>query len=140
MTDLVLGIDIGTGGVRVCAVDADGVIRGSTSTSLPPPRQQGDAIDQDPELWWQAATVAIRELGETLDLGGVARIAVDGTSGTLLLIDEAGGPQSLGLMYNDARATDEAARIAQIAPPESAAHGRSSALARLLYLSRRNGV
>jgi len=140
MAGLVLGIDIGTGGVRVCAVDADGTIQGSASTALPPPRQHGDAIDQDPELWWQAAMAAIRELGETLDLGDVARIAVDGTSGTLLLIDEAGRPQSPGLMYNDARAPHEAAGIAQIAPPESGAHGRSSALAKFLHLWGRDGV
>jgi sugar (pentulose or hexulose) kinase len=37
-------------------------------------------------------------------------------------------------MYNDARAGAEAARIAKIAPAESAAQGRSSALAKLLHL------
>jgi sugar (pentulose or hexulose) kinase len=140
MAALVLGIDIGTGGVRVCAVDANGAIQGSASVALPPPRQNGGAIDQEPELWWQAAAAAIRKLGETIDLGGVARIAVDGTSGTLLLIDEAGKPRSPGLMYNDARAADEAARITHIAPPESGAHGRSSALAKFLHLWGRHGV
>jgi len=140
MTGLFLGIDIGTGGVRLCAVDAEGAIQGSAATALPAPRQDGDAIDQDPDLWWQAAMVAIRKLGETLDLGDVARIAVDGTSGTLLLIDAAGQPRSPGLMYNDARAADEAARIAHIAPAESGAHGRSSALAKLLHLWGRDGV
>ena len=41
-------------------------------------------------------------------------------------------------MYNDARAAREAALIANIAPAESGAHGRSSALAKLLYLLDRN--
>jgi hypothetical protein len=101
---------------------------------LPAPRQDGDAIDQDPELWWQATLAALRKLGETVDLAGIARIAVDGTSGTLLLIDADGRPLSPGLMYNDARAAAEAARIGAIAPAESGAHGRSSALAKLLHL------
>ena len=104
MAGLFLGIDIGTGGVRACAVDSQGDIHGIVSAALPPPRQDGDLIDQDPELWWQAAVTAILKLGQTVDLAGVERIAVDGTSGTLLLINAAGQPRSLGLMYNDARA------------------------------------
>lgn len=134
MTGLFLGIDVGTGGVRACAIDAQGEIAGSASVALPAPRQDGDAIDQDPELWWQATLAALRKLGEAVDLAGIARIAVDGTSGTLLLIDADGRPLSPGLMYNDARAAAEAARIGAIAPAESGAHGRSSALAKLLHL------
>jgi hypothetical protein len=137
MTGLFLGIDIGTGGVRACAVDFQANIQGIASAALPSPRQDGDAIDQDPEFWWQAAAKAILKLGQTVDLANVERIAVDGTSGTLLLIDADGRPRSLGLMYNDARAAREAARIAEVAPAESGAHGRSSALAKLLYLLKR---
>src|SRR5690348_4036726 len=134
MADLFLGIDIGTGGVRACAIDARAEIQGAAAAPLPAPQQRGDAIDQEPELWWQAMVMAIWKLGRTVELGGVARIAVDGTSGTLLLIDADGRPRSAGLMYNDARAVAEAARIAEIAPAESGAHGRSSALAKLLHL------
>lgn len=140
MTGLFLGIDVGTGGVRACAIDVRGEIAGQASSILPPPRQDGDAIDQEPELWWQAALAAIRALGETTDLAGVERIVVDGTSGTLLLIDAAGRPRSPGLMYNDARAANEAALIATVAPAESGAHGRSSALAKLLHLLSRHGI
>src|SRR5262249_27261795 len=66
--------------------------------------------------------------------------AVDGTSGTLLLIDDTGRPLSPGLMYNDARAIDEAAQIAEVAPAESGAHGRSSALAKLLHLLNQGAI
>jgi sugar (pentulose or hexulose) kinase len=134
MAGLFLGIDVGTGGVRACAIDPRGDIQAMESAALPPPRQDGDAIDQDPELWWQATVSAISKLSRAIDLACVERICVDGTSGTLLLIDGAGRPCTPGLMYNDARATKDAARIAAIAPAESGAHGASSALAKLLYL------
>jgi len=134
MPGLFLGIDVGTGGVRACAIDAHGDIRGMDSVALPSPRQDGSAIDQDPELWWHAADAAIRKLGGKIDLTHIERISVDGTSGTLLLIDAAGQPRTAGLMYNDARASTEAARISEVAPPESGAHGASSALAKLLHL------
>jgi sugar (pentulose or hexulose) kinase len=61
-------------------------------------------------------------------------IAIDGTSGTLLLANQKGQPSSVTLLYNDIRASDEACEIAQIAPSESGAQGSSSALARLLWL------
>lgn len=134
MTGMFLGIDIGTSGVRACAVDARGDIQGMESAPLAPPRQDGNAIDQDPECWWHATAVTISKLGRSIDLEAVERICVDGTSGTLLLIDADGRPCTPGLMYNDARAAKEAGRIASIAPKESGAHGASSALAKLLHL------
>ncbi|MBR0719439.1 FGGY-family carbohydrate kinase [Bradyrhizobium liaoningense] len=137
MAGVFLGVDVGTGGVRACAVDARGSLLGMDSAPLPPPRQDGNAIDQDPELWWDATADAVRKLGRRLDLEAVKRVCVDGTSGTLLMIDAAGRPCTPGLMYNDARAAAEAARIAAVAPAGSGAHGASSALAKLLYLSGR---
>jgi hypothetical protein len=138
--DLFLGIDVGTGGVRACAIDAEARIAGLGQVALPSPRQDGDAIDQAPELWWQAVKAAIAVLGQDVDLAAIRRVAVDGTSGTLLLADAGGKPLSLGLMYNDARAADEAQRIGTVAPAESGAHGRSSALAKLLHLTRHTGI
>src|SRR4051812_24432350 len=125
--DLFLGIDIGTGGVRACAIDGTAGIGGTATTALPAPRQEGDAIDQEPELWWNAVVETIGKLD--VDRAAIQRISVDGTSGTLLLTDGDGKPLTPGLMYNDARAGTEATRIGGIAPPESGAHGRSSALA-----------
>lgn len=134
MTGVFLGIDVGTSGVRTCALDARGDILGMEAATLPPPLQDGAAIDQDPELWWHATVVAISKLERSVDLEAVERVCVDGTSGTLLLIDAAGRPCTPGLMYNDARAAREAPRIAAVAPKESGAHGASSALAKLLHL------
>jgi sugar (pentulose or hexulose) kinase len=130
--DLFLGIDLGTGGVRACAIDGRARIVGIATTALPSPHQAGDAIDQEPELWWNAVAETIGKL--ELDRAAIQRIAVDGTSGTLLLTDGGGVPLTPGLMYNDARAGAEATRIGAIAPAESGAHGRSSALAKLLHL------
>lgn len=134
MNPLFIGIDIGTSGVRACAIDGAERVVGAASVPLPPPRQNGAAIDQEPEFWWHATCDAMGALGHSVDLGNVWRIAVDGTSGTLLLADEAGRSCSPGLMYNDARSTREAARIKAVAPAESGAHGPSAALAKLLHL------
>jgi sugar (pentulose or hexulose) kinase len=135
--DLFLGIDLGTGGVRACAIDSDAKIVGIATTALPSPRQDGDAIDQEPALWWDAVVETIGKFA--VDRTAIRRISVDGTSGTLLLTDGDGRPLTPGLMYNDARAGAEAAQIGAIAPADSGAHGRSSALAKLLHLLAHGG-
>lgn len=131
---LALGIDIGTSAVRCAALDAEGALVARGAQALPPPVAAGARITQDPRLWWTAAEAAIEQTLARLDTHRVAAIAVDGTSGTLLLADAAGAPLTDGWLYADTSCTAEAARIAAIAPADSAAHGAASPLARLLHL------
>jgi sugar (pentulose or hexulose) kinase len=131
---LFLGLDVGSNGLRAAAVDACARPVAQAARRMPLPRGEGPRIEQDPELWWDTLVALLDELGGRIDLGRVQRIAVDGTSGTLLLADVAGRPLSPGVMYNDARGGTAAERIAAIAPPESGAHGATSALARLMTL------
>lgn len=133
-SSLVVGVDVGTSGVRAVAVDSDGAVVGHARQSLPPPERAGDRVTQDPQLWWQQVDAALRALLHQVDRERVAAIAVDGTSGSLLLVDAAGEPLTDGWMYNDASCAEEAIRVARVAPADSAAHGRSSPLARLLHL------
>ncbi|MEN8107564.1 MAG: FGGY-family carbohydrate kinase [Pseudomonadota bacterium] len=129
-----LGIDIGTSGCRACVIGAAGVIQAEARASLPAPVQQAGTSEQDAGLWWRALCQLLDRLAATTQLTDVAAIAIDGTSGTLLCCDSDGTPLAPALMYNDARATAEATRIAATAPADSGAHGASSGLAKLLYL------
>lgn len=63
-------------------------------------------------------------------------MAVDGTSGTLLLATPDGTPLGPALMYNDSRAVAAAAVIDELAPAESPVRGPSSSLAKLIHLGR----
>ena len=137
MKDLFLGIDVGTSGCRAVAVDAAGRLAGQSSAPMRAPRRKGPEIDQDPMIWWTAVEQALTKLSVQLDGAAIRAIAVDGTSGTLLLTDIDGEPLGPGLMYNDARAAEEAACIADAAPPTSGALGATSALAKLLHLTER---
>lgn len=134
---VVLGVDVGTSAVRCVALDADGRVVAMARRPLPPPDVDGRRITQDPRLWWAAADAAIAQTTAALDARRIAAIAVDGTSGTLLLADAAGEPLSDGWLYHEASCTDEAARIAGAAPDDSPARGVASPLARLLHLQPR---
>lgn len=132
---LYIGIDLGTSGCRAIAIDESRQILGEASVSLPAPARHGQQVEQDPQPWWQAVCDCLQQLTHTIDPTQIAAIAVDGTSSTLLLTDENGTPLGPALMYNDARATEQAAAIARVAPAETAAQGASSTLAKLLWLS-----
>ena len=129
-----LGIDAGTSGCRCCVIDADGVPLAWSSRVLAPPVRRGNASEQDPQSWWNALTESLDDLRTYTDLSDIEAVCIDATSSTLLLCDAAGKPRTPALMYNDARATTEAATISRMAPPESAAHGPGASLAKLLWL------
>jgi D-ribulokinase len=76
---------------------------------------------------------ALRDAGH--DPAAIASIAVDGTSGSLVLTDGALMPVTRALMYDDAGFDAEAARIAACAPAPHIARGPGSALARALRLA-----
>ncbi len=132
---LYIGIDLGTSGCRAMAIDRDGRLQARAATALPEPERDGARVEQDAELWWQGVRDTLASLLQKIPADSVRAIAVDGTSGTLLLADGKGAPLGPALMYNDGRSQVEAGRISEIAPKESAAHGASSALAKLLHLT-----
>ena len=97
---LVLGIDVGTQGVRVLAVAADGLVVGrgaDCSWSTAP----ADVHEQDPERWWASVVTAVGQLGPMRDR--VVAVSVSCTSGTVCVLDEHGAPLLPALMYSDPR-------------------------------------
>lgn len=131
---LYLGADVGTSGVRVCALDDQGGLRGQKVVDLPAGVRGDGRHEQDPEAWWEALVAAAARLAAGLPEAPVRGLALDSTSGTLLLADRAGRPLGPAVMYDDRRATAAAEAIARAAPAESGAHGASSSLAKLLHL------
>lgn len=129
-----LGLDLGTSGARAVAIDAAGAVVASASRAMPAPLEAADGgRRQDPAVWRKAALGVLTEIGRRCE-GEIRALAVDGTSGTLLLCAANGTPLGPARMYNDAGAARLAARIRKVAPPESGAHGATSPLARLLVM------
>jgi sugar (pentulose or hexulose) kinase len=108
-----LGIDLGTQSVRVLAVSATGEVLGSGVQRLTS-QKNGVRHEQNPEEWWQGVAHACRQAIKGLPSDALQAIAVDGTSGTILLVDQAGQPLTPGLMYDDGRAIAEAQHINEV--------------------------
>lgn len=132
---LSLGIDIGTSGVRTAVLQADGALVSMVRVDHLP--QEADRIDA--EKWWSAVQTCIaRHLADLAGRGlsghDISRIAVDGTSGTMVLTDAALRPVTRALMYNSAGFHREADRIGQVAPEAHITRGGNSALGRAMRL------
>lgn len=128
-TGVWLGIDFGTSGCRICAVDNKAKIVFQTQTSFVSNEPYPDPLTQ-----WQILFALLQNTVVALKTTEINAITVAGTSGSVLLADKNGQPLSEMLLYNDKRAIVQSQKIADIAPADSAAHGATSGLAKLLYL------
>ena len=140
MSDLVLGIDVGTSGVRVAAIDQAAKVVGFAASAMPAAHRDGQRITQDASIWDRGLDDAMARLASTLDLSRVGALAVDGTSGTLVGVDSRGSPVTAGSLYNDHADAADIASVQRVAPAHAAVHGVSSPLARARRLLRTSGV
>lgn len=116
-------------------INAAGVALAQVSRSLPPSREIDGVVCQDPGDWWRAVTQCFELLADRVPLASVTALAVDSTSGTLLLCDVHGTPITPALMYNDQRPQEIAMAIGRAAGGSAAASVTSS-LAKLIWLHR----
>lgn len=133
---LALGIDIGTSGIRTAVVDNSGDLLSMAQTKHLP--QNPNFINA--EKWWLAVeSCIIQQIGLLEEKGfsgkDIARIAVDGTSGSMLLCDAELRSVGRALMYNSIGFEKEADLIDKHAPnPSHITQGSNSALARAIHL------
>ena len=131
---LSLGIDVGTSGVRTAVLDGDDAI---SMARAPHPPSDPDQIDANG--WWSAVESCLLSQIEALRSKGIdplkiTGIAVDGTSGSMVLTDARLNPVSPALMYNSKGFDAEAAEIAKHAPDVHITKGANSALGRAMRL------
>jgi hypothetical protein len=92
-----LGLDFGTSGARVTAVDAAGAVLADAKAPWP-----ADAARDWPAAWSAALWTLLEGLPADVRAAAAA-IAVDGTSASAMLVDDVtGAPLTAPLMYNDA--------------------------------------
>lgn len=114
---LYMGIDVGTQGVRCVVADEKGAVAAAKSVAFAKLNVATAGLyEQSPADWRAATEEAIRDCTLQLWNAGVSAdsiraISVDGTSGTIVPLDENDVPLTNGLMYNDPRAKAEAAIV-----------------------------
>jgi sugar (pentulose or hexulose) kinase len=140
MSDLVLGIDVGTSGVRAAAIDQAARVVAFSASTMPAALRHNDRITQDSAVWGRGLDDVMMRLASIVDLARVCAIAVDGTSGTLVAVNSCGVPVSAGSLYNDHADDRSIAAVERAAPAHAAVHGATSPLARAIRFLRAGGV
>src|SRR5882724_3113150 len=106
MTKYLLGIDIGTGGTRALLVAEDGrIVASATHEHEPFASPQIGWAEQNPEDWWRATSLAVRESLATANVSPEA-IACVGFSGQMhgaVVLDAADQVVRPALIWCDVR-------------------------------------
>ena len=135
---MVLGIDVGTSGVRSLAATADGEVLAEARAPLFDLPAAGSAHEQDAHAWWAALCHTIRELRNRLEAGRtwdqIAGIAVTSTSGSLVLVDAQGAPLRPAMLYDDGRAGAVASELNRRLPAGEIPLNASYSLAKALWV------
>ena len=108
----VLAIDLGTTEVKAGLVSLDGrllgLARAGYATDTDP---AAGRAEQDPDAWWAAIGLAVRELVRAA-VGDVVAVGIDGHGPTVVAVDGSGRPTRPAIIWQDTRAAAEQAELA----------------------------
>ncbi len=107
MKDLLLGIDLGTGGVRALLVAPDGEVVAAHAAEHPLSTPRPGWAEQDPESWWTACVAAIRGALAQVSSARVAAIGLSGQMHGLVMCDARGTPLRPCILWCDSRSAPQ---------------------------------
>jgi xylulokinase len=102
--EVLVGLDVGTTGVKAIAISADGRVLASASEEYPLSTPQPGWSEQDPEDWWRAAQACL----ERLPAGAVG---LSGQMHGLVVLDAEDRVLRPAILWNDQRTGAECAEI-----------------------------
>jgi xylulokinase len=106
-----LGIDVGTTGVRAGIFDEQGTLKAQASEPCPPDTTTSGRAEADPEAWWNAVGAVCAALAQVVPLHAVDAVAVTGQAPTAVLVDDAHRPLRRAILWLDTRADAEARQL-----------------------------
>jgi xylulokinase len=102
-----VGLDVGTTGVKAIAVAPDGGVRATAEEEYPLATPRPGWAEQEPEDWWRASERALARL----DVADVAGIGLSGQMHGLVALDADERVLRPAILWNDQRTAAECAEI-----------------------------
>lgn len=117
MSQVFLGIDVGTTGAKAVLVDEEGRVIASSTHDYPLLVPRPGWTEQDPHAWWEATVQSIRDV---LAAGGsqVDGVGLTGQMHGLVALDAKGEVVRPAILWNDQRTAEEATWITEQVGPE----------------------
>ena len=108
---VVVGLDLGTSGMKGVAVGAGGEILASAAAGYPTSRPAAGAAEQDPADWIRAAEQVTRALAARVPPARWRGIGLTAMIPAMVLADAAGRPVGPAVTWEDSRAEPHAERL-----------------------------
>ena len=110
-----LGIDLGTTGVKALLIEENGDVLASATVEYPLLTPQPLWSEQHPEDWWHGTTEAIRAVLAKAGITGadVRGIGLSGQMHGMTLLDRDGGVIRPAILWNDQRTAAQCAEIVE---------------------------
>jgi xylulokinase len=103
---ILVGLDVGTTGVKAVAISTDGSVVARTERAYPLSTPRPGWAEQDPEDWWRASEAALADLAVR-----PAGIGLSGQMHGLVALDAADRVLRPAILWNDQRTAAECAEI-----------------------------
>jgi xylulokinase len=104
----VLGIDVGTSGLKAVILDAQGITLDEATASYPLKTPQPGWTEQEPEDWWAAARAALADLwARGHSPREIAALGLTGQMHSLVLLDGGGSVLAPAILWSDQRTEAE---------------------------------
>jgi xylulokinase len=111
--DYLLGLDVGTSGVKGLLVATDGEVVASATTPLSLSSPRPGWAEQDPDAWWGASVASIRSICESRPKAHIAGVGISGQMHSSVFLDAKGDVIRPALLWCDGRTTAECREIEQ---------------------------
>jgi len=118
MSELLLGLDIGTSGVKAGIVDAEGHLIGLGRAPHENDSPQPGWVQCDPERWWQGVLASLRQACDEARVrpSDVAAIGISVLFPCIVPLDRTGRALYPAILYCDRRSLAQVAAIEQAVP------------------------
>lgn len=106
-----IGIDLGTSGTKTVLFDEDGNTVKSHTVEYPMFQPDNGLAEQNPEDWYNAAVVGIREVSSGIDASHIAGIGISGQMHSLVMLDKNNDVIRPAILWCDGRSSKECEEI-----------------------------
>jgi xylulokinase len=108
-----LGIDVGTTGLKVVLADADGTLLAQASREYPTNYPHPNWAEQDPEQWWRACCGVVPQVLAMAGVSGkdIAGIGVSGQGVGVVPVDASGVPLRPAIIWLDRRSDEQCRKL-----------------------------
>ncbi len=131
MDDCLVGIDLGTSGLKAAVLGVDGRLLACAGEDYAIDVPRPGWAEQDPRVWYAAACVAVRQalLQAGVNAGQVRAVGLAGQMHSLVCLDAGGEPLRPAILWADQRSAGQVERLNQRLGREALAGSAGNPLA-----------